>query len=159
MLHQIKHITGRVLYEADVPDQHSGMATRWILEKAVSTGANLSGANLGDAYLAGANLRGANLDGAYLDGANLDGANLGGKKLIGYRPVFMIGPIGSRCAYLTSYLTDDGVYIKTGCFFGTLQEFAFKVSETHGESKHAQEYLSAIKMIEVHSDNWKNDKD
>ena len=70
--HQIKHLNGCVLFEADIPaDTPSGLAMRAALEKAVSAGAYLDGANLD-----GANLTGAYLDGAYLTGANLTGANL-----------------------------------------------------------------------------------
>ena len=72
--HQIKHLNGCVLFEADIPaDTPSGLAMRAALEKAVSAG-------------------------AYLDGANLDGANLTGANLVGNRPILQIGPIGSRCA-------------------------------------------------------------
>ena len=82
MKYQIKHrYTDAVIFECDVPDdvQASGMAVRYTLEKAVKDGANLGG-------------------------SNLCGSNLcGGEKLIGERPVFVIGPIGSRCDYLTAY--------------------------------------------------------
>ena len=78
-------------------------------------GAILDRASLDGARLDGARLVGANLDGASLDGANLDGANLAGaylknkEKLIGHRPIFQIGPIGSRCAYFVAYITDQGL--------------------------------------------------
>ena len=122
--------------------------------------ANLVGANLGDANLVGANLVGANLDGAYLDGAYLDGAYLvgayldGGVKLVGNRPILQIGPIGSRCAYLVSYVTNAGVYVRAGCWFGTLAEFGPRVISTHRDSVHGQEYAAAIAMIEAHAQLW-----
>jgi hypothetical protein len=122
-------------------------------------GANLGGANLGGAYLVGANLDGANLDGAYLAGANLVGANLAGAnlaraKLIGGRPVFQVGPIGSRCDYLISYLTDCGVKIRAGCFFGSLDEFVSSVKETHRDNEHAREYMAAVSLIQAHAAIW-----
>ena len=137
-------------------------------------GANLRGANLDGAYLGGANLRGANMDGAYLggaylggaylDGAYLGGANLGGanlrgayldgKKLIGKRPILMIGPIGSRADYFTAYMTDAGVCLRTGCFFGSVKEFAEKCIETHGDNEHAQEYAAALELIACHARLW-----
>ncbi|MDZ4056833.1 MAG: pentapeptide repeat-containing protein [Polynucleobacter sp.] len=140
------------------------------LDGAYLGGANLDGANLDGANLGGANLGGANLDGAYLGGANLDGANLGGanldgaylggaylggdKTLIGQRPFIQIGPIGSRSAFLTAFLTDKGIHLKTGCFSGTLDEFKEAVLAEHGENIHAKEYESALQLIETHSAFW-----
>jgi len=124
------------------------------------TRADLAGADLADAYLAGANLDGANLDGANLAGAYLDGANLAGAKvndgnvLAGTRPIFQIGPIGSRCAYLAAYITTSGVFVRAGCFFGSLAEFSATVNKTHGENEHGQEYNAAIQMIEAHAKIW-----
>ena len=113
-------------------------------------GADLRGANLRGAYLDGANLRGANLDGAYLDGADLDGD----KRLIGDRPVFAVGPIGSRSDFFTAYITDKGLYLRAGCFFGTVIEFTSKLSETHGTNEHAQEYAAALALIQCHARLW-----
>ena len=131
MKHQIKHRrTGSVLFECDVPDDIPvEQGTCYALEKA-----NLSGANL--------------------SGADLSGANLSGFLLVGDRPIFQIGPIGSRCDYLTGYLTDNGVMIRTGCFFGTMDEFKDKLSETHGTNIHGAEYRAAIELIRVHAELW-----
>ena len=129
------------------------------------TGANLSGAYLSGAYLAGANLAGANLAGAYLTHANLAGAYLtgaylaganlaGGEKLFGKRPIFQIGPIGSRCAYFVAFITDKGLRLRAGCFFGSKEEFIEKLQEEHEDNEHAQEYNAAISLIEKHSEIW-----
>lgn len=141
MKHQIKHLfTDAVLFECEVPDNiESGTAMRRALEKATQA----------RAYLAG-----ASLDGANLARASLDGAKLGDATLIGDRPIFQMGPIGSRCAYLVSYLTDQGVKIKAGCFFGSLDEFTNAVTNSHGDSVHGKEYLAAIQMIETHAQLW-----
>ena len=163
----------------------SGVATRHALEKAVSAGASLAGANLYGANLYGASLAGASLDGANIAGANLDranldmanldrasldgasldgaslagaslaGASLYGKKLIGNRPIFMIGPIGSRCSYFTSYITDAGIMLRAGCFFGPIDEFKSKLIEEHGENDHRKEYEAALTLIECHHQIWK----
>jgi hypothetical protein len=118
-------------------------------------GANLGGANLGGANLADAYLVGAYLGGANLVGANLVGANLGGdRKLTGLRPVLQIGPIGSRCAYLVSYITDAGVYVRAGCWFGLLADFGKIVAAQHSNNVHGQEYTAAIAMIEAHARLW-----
>jgi uncharacterized protein YjbI with pentapeptide repeats len=139
------------------------------LDRANLAGANLAGANLDGANLAGANLAGANLDGAYLDRAylaganlaganlaraNLAGANLDGAYLAGKRPIFQIGPIGSRSAYLVAHLTDKGVALKTGCFTGSVSEFEAKLQAEHGDNNHAQEYRAALALINKHAELW-----
>ena len=124
------------------------------------SGANLSGAYLSDAYLRGANLSGANLSGAYLSGAYLRdaylrGANLSGdEKLIGERPVFILGPIGSRCDYFTAYITDKGLRLRAGCFFGTRDEFSKKLDGEHGDNSHGQEYRAALALVDSHVSLW-----
>ncbi len=206
MKHQIKKkYTGDVLFECELPaDTPSVLATRYVLEKAVQSNANLSDADLMEANLMGANLRdanltGANLQGAYmitanlsnadlmgadllwadlsranltganlsganminatlskanLTGANLQGANLQGAKLIGNRPYFQIGPIGSRCDYFTALITDEGLKLQAGCFFGTVEEFSEKLIATHADNDHAKEYRMALMMIEAHAAIW-----
>ena len=94
-------------------------------------------------------MRGANLGGANLDGA--DGKNL---TLVGSRPVFVLGPIGSRCDYLTAYLTDAGVYVRAGCFFDTLDAFRAAVVAEHADNNHGREYMAAIAMIEARAGIW-----
>ena len=123
--HEIRHRnTNAVLYAGD------GESLRDVVEQAVAAGANLVGANLGR-------------------------ANLGdGVKLVGNRPILQIGPIGSRCAYLVSYVTNAGVYVRAGCWFGTLAEFGPRVISTHRDSVHGQEYAAAIAMIEAHARLW-----
>ena len=123
--------------------------------RAALEAANLGGANLGGAYLRGANLDGANLRGANLGGANLDGAYLRGeKKLIGKRPVFTVGPIGSRSDFFTAYITDKGLFLRAGCFFGAEIEFTTKLGKEHGENEHAQEYMAALELVRCHARLW-----
>jgi Pentapeptide repeats (8 copies) len=156
------------------------VAARANLDGAYLAGANLAGANLDGAYLAGANLDGAylagaylagaylagaylaraNLDGAYLAGANLDGAYLaganlaGGEILKGERPILQIGPIGSRCAYFSAFLTDKGLRLRAGCFFGSREEFEEQLAETHDGNEHSKEYKAALAMIDCHAEIW-----
>ena len=128
-------------------------------------GANLYGANLGDADLRsadlyGANLRSADLYGANLYGANLYGANLGDAdlgdagKLTGDRPYFAVGPIGSRQDVLASFLTEKGVFLRAGCFFGTVEAFRDKLQGEHGNNVHAVEYRAALVLVEAHYAAW-----
>ena len=116
--------------------------------------ADLSGANLSGANLFGADLSGANLSGANLFGADLSGAN--GKKitLVGDRPFLQIGPIGSRADNLLVFLTDDGIYLRIGCWFGTLKDFAASVKKTHRATAHGREYMAAIELVKAHAKLW-----
>jgi hypothetical protein len=98
---------------------------------------------LGGAGLGGANLRGADLGGANLRGADLYGAG----KITSVADILLIGPIGSRSDYTHFYRTDKGVYVKCGCFFGTVDEFASKVKDTHGDNKYANQYLKVIGLV------------
>jgi hypothetical protein len=123
------------------------------LEGANLKGASLAHANLVGAYLKGANLAHANLAGAYLEGAYLEGANLEGAFLdddaclIGERPILQIGPIGSRCAYCVAYITDKGLRLRVGCFFGTKAELALV-------NTHDREYRAVLAMIDAHAEIW-----
>ena len=125
------------------------------------SGANLSGADLSGAYMSWANLSGAylswaNLSNAYLSGADLSNANLAnGEKLVGARPIFQIGPIGSRCAYFTAYLTDKGLRFDAGCQRQiTRESFEERLSAYHCENKHAKEYRAALALIDAHAEIW-----
>ena len=154
-----------------------------VLEKANLSGANLSGANLSganlsgaylsgaylgdanlsDANLSGANLRGANLSDANLSGANLSDANLSGANLsgantnlIGDRPYFSIGPVGSRSDNLTLWITEKGPLLKTGCFGpDTFEAFRSNLEREHPVgSTHRKEYEAAILTCEAHAALW-----
>ena len=155
--------TGSILYSG------GGETLRDVVVSAVKGGADLRGADLRSADLCGAYLRHAYLRGAYLRGADLGGADLrsadlgsaylrgadlGGAKLIGDRPILQIGPIGSRSDYLIAFVTDQGVLVRAGCFFGSLDEFSSAVDKTHGDSVHGIEYATAIAMIDAHAELW-----
>ena len=134
----IKHrYTGAALYEYQPgeDEQASELAIRAALEEAAK----------GDADLSGADLRGANLRDANLS----DGA-----ELIGERPVLVIGPIGSRSDYFTAYLTDKGLRLRAGCFFGTRDDFVEKLDAEHGDNVHGAEYRAALGLIAVHAALW-----
>ena len=137
---EIKHRhTGKVLLTVNAPS----------LRDAVLRDADLSGADL-----SGADLRGADLSDADLSDADLRGADLRGAKCIGERPLLTIGPIGSRSDTLCAWITDGGVMIDTGCFWGSLDEFRLAVDETHGDSVYGREYAAAIVMIEARAECW-----
>jgi uncharacterized protein YjbI with pentapeptide repeats len=107
------------------------------------SGADLRGADLRDAYLSDADLRDADLRGADLRDADLSGAG----KIKSVDDILLIGPIGSRADYTHIYRTDKGVYVKCGCFFGTVDEFVSKVKDTHGDNKYANQYFKVIDFV------------
>lgn len=146
----------KILFSAEV-DTSIGerLRIKAALEIAVKDGANLHGAYLRGAYLDVANLRGANLDGANLDEAYLRGAYLDDEsKLIGERPIFMLSPIGSESRTFIAYITDKGLRLRAGCFFGTREVFEAKLADTHGDNKHAIEYRAALALIDAHCELW-----
>lgn len=61
----------------------------------------------------------------------------------------VIGPIGSRNAFTTFYKTKDGISVKCGCFNGTIDEFAKKVEETHGDNEHGLCYKTACEFARI----------
>ena len=95
----------------------------------------------------------ANLSGAYLSGANLGDANT---NLIGDRPYFSIGPVGSRSDNLTLWITEKGPLLKTGCFGpDTFEAFRSNLEREHPVgSTHRKEYEAAILMCEAHAALW-----
>ena len=171
-----------VVYECEAPEGTQN-TMKFAIEKAVAEKADLRDANLGDANLGGANLGGANLRGADLGGANLGGANLVGAdlrdanlvgadlvgaylrganlggadaKLIGDRPYFSIGPVGSRLDNLTLWITEKGPLVKTGCFGpDTFEAFRANLERDHpAESTNRKEYEAALLMCEAHAVLW-----
>ena len=64
--------------------------------------------------------------------------------------VIKIDRIGSRkgCTYFFKTLSQ--IYVRCGCFFGTIEKFEAQVNETHKDNdKYRQEYLEAIKYIKA----------
>ena len=131
--------TGEVQFSTELPAEIAGeeysLQLGFAVKKAAETRANLAGANLAD--------------------ANLARANLGcGLTLIGKRPYFQIGPVGSESRQFIGYLTDKGLRLRAGCFFGTRDEFLVKLERTHNNNEHAQEYRAALALIDEHARIW-----
>ena len=146
------NLRGADLYGADLRETNLRKANLYgaNLRETNLRGANLREADLRKADLYGADLRGANLYGADLGETNLYGANLGEKigklKANGY---FFAGYLGSRNDVLMAFHSDKGVFVRTGCFTGSLDEFRAAVIKTHGEtSKHGKLYLGIANIIE-----------
>ena len=147
---EIKTIWGDIIFTHEKENN----TVKDTLQEAVKSGADLGGANLRSADLGGADLRSADLYGADLGGANLGGANLYGAnlgeewgKLEKNTDIFIAGPLGSRSGYTTFFHTDKGIFVRCGCFCGTLDEFVAKVKETHNDNEHARNYLAIVEFV------------
>ena len=152
---EIKTIWGDIIFTHEKENN----TVKDTLQEAVRSGADLYGANLYGADLRSANLygadlrsadlRSANLYGADLRSANLRSADLGKEwgKLEKNTDIFIAGPLGSRSGYTTFFHTDKGIFVRCGCFRGTLDEFVAKVKETHNDNEHARNYLAIVEFV------------
>lgn len=62
----------------------------------------------------------------------------------------LLGRIGSRFSFTTFFKNKDkGITVSCGCFLGTIAEFRAKVTDTHGNNKHAKMYNLAADMAEL----------
>jgi hypothetical protein len=64
--------------------------------------------------------------------------------------VMKIDCIGSRkgCTYF--FKTLSGIYVRCGCFFGTIEQFAKKVEITHHDNaQFLKEYRGAIEYVKA----------
>ena len=144
---QIKdRFSGAVLFEHEA----EGNTLKLTVEAAVKVRANLGRADLRGAYLGGADLGRASMGGADLGGAKISET----ETLLKDRPFLQLGPIGSRGDVLIAWLTDKGVFVRAGCFYGSLDDFRAAVEKKHGDSDHGKEYQAAMFMIEAHAAIW-----
>lgn len=51
-------------------------------------------------------------------------------------------------------LSDAGPMVRAGCFWRSLDDFAFAVKERHDRNEHAQEYEAAIALFRAHVRLW-----
>lgn len=87
---------------------------------------------------------------ADLRNANLRNADLGDwGSLQSCTDVLFVTPIGSRNGCTIFFHTNKGLFVKCGCFKGTIEEFADKVKETHGGNEHARDYLALVEFVKV----------
>lgn len=105
-----------------------------------------------------ANLRSADLRSANLSNADLSNADLSDKfgNAKGRRPQIQFIGLGSDNSMLTAIKCSKAVYVKRGCFTGTLSEFEAAVKKKHGSNEHGKEYAAAIRMIRLHNKLWNN---
>lgn len=66
---------------------------------------------------------------------------------------------GSCGRTTTVFKCEDGeLRVVCGCFYGTVEEFAKKVEETHGDSLYGREYKAIIEVIKVHFEDFLQEK-
>ena len=74
----------------------------------------------------------------------------GNAKIFSTNHILIIGPAGSRNDFTTFYMDKDNeITVKCGCFLGKTDEFLKKVTETHGDNKHAFVYREAVKIAKL----------
>lgn len=74
----------------------------------------------------------------------------GDARVYGNADCLLIGRIGSRFSFTTFFKNKDkGITVSCGCFLGTIAEFRAKVTDTHGNNKHAKMYNLAADMAEL----------
>ena len=74
----------------------------------------------------------------------------GDARVYGDADCLLIGRIGSRFSFTTFFKNKDkGITVSCGCFLGTIAEFRAKVTDTHGNNKHAKMYNLAADMAEL----------
>ena len=118
------------------------------LREADLQGSDLSSADLREADLRSADLTQATLYGADLSGADLRGVAFCGANLYAVKGnILALGPLGKRNRLTYAYSHDNIVYVRCGCFEGTLAAFAAKVAETHHGNEHEAAYNAAIEFI------------
>ena len=74
----------------------------------------------------------------------------GDAEVYGNADYLLIGRIGSGFSFTTFFKNKDkGITVSCGCFLGTIAEFRAKVTDTHGNNKHAKIYNLAADMAEL----------
>ena len=74
----------------------------------------------------------------------------GNARVDGNTRLLTIGAIGSREDTTTfCYAVGGKIQVDCGCFRGTIEAFAEKVKETHGDNKYAKQYGLAIELAKL----------
>ena len=63
-------------------------------------------------------------------------------------PLLTFGGFGSANRTTYAFNCQDGIWVRCGCFSGSLEEFREKVRERHGDTPFAIEYLAVADLIE-----------
>lgn len=121
--------------------------------------ADFSKALLIDVSFEGSTLGGAYFHGAAMSDTMFKGAKFGRLTVTGNRPFIQIGPIGSRGDRLLCFNMNKGIYVSTGCFFGSLKEFEAAVRKRDFHPNHCDDYLETIDYVRNHFNRWNAPKE
>jgi len=58
---------------------------------------------------------------------------------------------GSGMRTSTAFLLDTGIFIRSGCFFGTLDTFIETVKKTHRDNNHGKAYMLWVEIIKLYN--------
>jgi uncharacterized protein YjbI with pentapeptide repeats len=82
--------------------------------------------------------------------------NLEGATFIQTKGIISIANVGSEGRTLFAVEHKDGLYVKTGCFYGKLDEFESAVKERYdSESVYYREYCAVIEFLKL----WYSNRD
>ncbi|WP_331655221.1 hypothetical protein, partial [Aminipila sp.] len=73
----------------------------------------------------------------------------GDAEVSGNAAIMWISKIGSRNGTTTFFRSKLGIEVSCGCFLGTIEKFADKVEQTHGENEHGKAYRLAIEIAKL----------
>lgn len=62
---------------------------------------------------------------------------------------FACDRIGSERRKTYFFKADEGMFVRAGCFFGTLDEFVARVKEVHIGTRYEREYLAAVELAKI----------
>lgn len=62
---------------------------------------------------------------------------------------FACDRIGSNYRKTYFFKSDEGYFVRAGCFFGTFDEFVERVKSVHGGTKHEKAYLAAVELAKI----------
>lgn len=119
---------------------HGGLFENCELEYASFVNVDLNGS-----LFIGSDLAGADFKNAIISGVDFTSCNI-----VRARNIFSVSPIGSRGDTLFAVKHDTCIMLKTGCFWGTVNQFMRALKETHAGTKYENEYTIAVKLIKVH---------
>ena len=71
-----------------------------------------------------------------------------GKAKDGY-PLLSFGGFGSENRTTYAFNLESGIWIRCGCYLGTLEEFRAQVTKTHNDNQFAREYLAIADLIQM----------
>ena len=65
------------------------------------------------------------------------------------KSLFQLSYAGSANRQTTAFNTEEGIFIRCGCFFGTLTEFKAQVREAYPTEKHGKVYAAWAGLVEL----------